>query len=98
MNRALIGIVQDVVLHGPQRAEDVAAAIGKPYSTLMRELNPFDSGAKLGAETLLAIVRVTGNTAPLEFLAREAGCLLLPGAVESAPQMHQAGHTSRMSC
>lgn len=98
MNTALIHIVQDAVLRGPLRAEDVATAIGKPYSTLMRELNPFDTGAKLGAETLLAIVKATGNTEPLEFLARETGCLLLPGAARHTPQARSVETAPCLSC
>lgn len=52
----------------------VAADIGKPYSTLCRELDPADDGAKLGAETLYPIiVSVCGQQpktppAPLEWL------------------------------
>jgi len=79
MHSTLLHIVQDSVLRGPLRAEDVAAAIGKPYPTLMRELNPYDTGAKLGAETLLAIMQVTGDFGPLRYMAGKAGMDLLPG-------------------
>ena len=39
----------------------------------MREVNPFDDGAKLGAETLVDIMRVTGNIQPLEHIAEQFG-------------------------
>ncbi len=40
---------------------------------LLREVNPFDDGAKLGAETLVDIMRVTGNIQPLEHIAEQFG-------------------------
>lgn len=71
-------IVQDVILNGPMEAKDICDRIGKPYSTLLREINPFDARAKLGVETFLDIIRVTGNHDPLKFLARELGYGLVP--------------------
>lgn len=64
-----------------QMAEDsgkslvtIAEEIGKPYSTLKRELNEFDDGAKLGAATLLPLMRACGNSVkPLEYLASRMG-------------------------
>lgn len=71
-------IVHQEVVEGPDKAKDVCRVIGKPYSTLMRELNPFDSGAKLGAETLMSIMRVTRNVEPLRWMARQLGYSLVP--------------------
>ncbi|MBU1610209.1 MAG: amino acid-binding protein, partial [Proteobacteria bacterium] len=71
-------VVQDMVLNGPIEAKELCVRIGKPYSTLLREINPFDSRAKLGVETLLDIIRVTGNNEPLKFMARELGFGLVP--------------------
>lgn len=51
---------------------------GKPYSTLLREVNPYDTGAKLGAETLMHIMKTTGNVTPLEKMALEMGYRLEP--------------------
>lgn len=65
-----------MVLEAPQSARDIAQAVGKPYSTLFREVNPYDTGAKLGVETLLELMRVTGNLAPLRYMAQELGCTL----------------------
>lgn len=56
----------------------VAATIGKPYSTLTRELNPDDDAAKLGADLILPILRLTGDIRPLEWLASRLGYVLLP--------------------
>lgn len=69
----LISAVHDLVLESGLGAKNIAAAVGKPYSTLLREVNPFDDGAKLGAETLVDIMRVTGNIQPLEHIAEQFG-------------------------
>jgi len=70
--------VQDVVLEGRISAKEVCREIKKPYSTLLRELNPFDTHAKLGAETMFEIVKATRNVTVLEFMARELGYTLMP--------------------
>ena len=49
-----------------------------PYSTLMREINPYDKGAKLGVETFMAIIETTGDTTPLKVMAHELGYELIP--------------------
>lgn len=69
MSANLISAVHDLVLESGLGAKNIAAAVGKPYSTLLREVNPFDDGAKLGAETLVDIMRVTGNIQPLPYNA-----------------------------
>jgi hypothetical protein len=66
-------LTQRIVLEGNKQAKDIAAAIGKPYSTLLRELNPFDGQAKLGVETLVEIMRVTQNVEPLKLMAEALG-------------------------
>lgn len=70
--------MQDVVLEGRISAKEVCREIKKPYSTLLRELNPFDTHAKLGAETMFEIVKATRNVTVLEFMARELGYTLMP--------------------
>lgn len=70
--------MQDIVLEGHIPAKEVSRVIKKPYSTLLRELNPFDSHAKLGAETMFEIVKATHNVTVLEFMARELGYTLMP--------------------
>lgn len=44
----------------------IAADIGKPLSTLQRELNPHDTGAKLGEETLFPLIRACCGDNPSE--------------------------------
>ena len=78
MDKIFISKIHEMVLENPMRARNIAQAVGKPYSTLLREVNPYDSGAKLGAETLLSIMKVTGDVSPLEYMARELGCRIEP--------------------
>lgn len=78
-------LIHDVILESPMAAKDLAVAIGKPYSTLLREVNPYDSGAKLGAETLLQIMEQTHNTKPLQFMADRLGFELVPSR-KASPQ------------
>ena len=66
------------VVEGKISAKKVAATIGKPYSTLMREINPYDKGAKLGVETFMAIIETTGDPTPLKLMAHELGYRLIP--------------------
>lgn len=42
----------------------IAADIGKPLSTLQRELNPYDDGAKVGVETLPSIIHSCSGDDP----------------------------------
>ena len=49
MANDLISSIHDLVLESPLGAKAIAQAVGKPYSTLLREVNPYDTGAKLGA-------------------------------------------------
>ncbi len=82
--------MQSVVLAGKMPAREVAVALGKPYSTLMRELNPYDAGAKLGAETLLDIMRITGDLSALELISRELGCCVAVRLGEDAARRQRA--------
>ena len=78
MSNDLITTVHDLVRESPIGAKAIAQAVGKPYSTLLREVNPYDTGAKLGAETLMHIMKTTGNVTPLEKMALEMGYRLEP--------------------
>lgn len=60
----------------------LAPLVGKEYPTLKRELNGNDPLAKLGAATLIPIIRVIGP-APLQFIAAACGYTLRP--VDGAP-------------
>ena len=77
---------KSVVVECSTGAEDLAKAIGKPYSTLLREVNPYDTGAKLGAETLLQIMMQIGDTKPLEYMAGKLGYSLV-AARNDAPHV-----------
>ena len=74
----LSSLIHNLVLDNPVPAKDLAKAIGKPYSTLLREVNPYDAGANLGAETLLQIMIQTGDAKPLEYMAASWATLWLP--------------------
>ena len=64
-------------------------------------MNPYDTGAKLGAETLLQIMLQTGDTKPLEYMAGKLGYSLVssraeaphvtPGAFQAQPSGAQMG-------
>lgn len=78
MSEDLIKIVHAAVLESRVPAKVLAREIGKPYSTLLREINPYDAGAKLGIETFFQIIRITGDIAALEYMAEELGMQLVP--------------------
>lgn len=65
--------VHESVLNSPLPARTLAHAVGKKYSTLLREINPYDSRAKLGVETFMDILRITGDITPLEEMVKELG-------------------------
>ena len=75
-------ITQKVVLEGDKSAKEVAQTIGKPYSTLLREINPFDKNAKLGVDTLMAILITTNEVEPLEYIAKSIGYTLKPASTK----------------
>ncbi len=95
MKGDIIKLAQRAVLEGTRPARDVAQAIGKPYSTLLRELNPFDGQAKLGAETLLEIMRVTRDVSPLQAMAEALGFELVGICAPRAAA--RPGHVPRES-
>ena len=71
--KEIYGVIRDMVLGGPRPAKEVAAEVGKPYPTMMRELNAMDSSAKLGVELLLPLMRACRSVMPLRFLASRMG-------------------------
>lgn len=82
MHTSLIKILHQAVLNSPVPAKALAEEIGKPYSTLMREINPYDTGAKLGAETMFQIIKHTRDVAPLEYMANQMGFVLVQAKSE----------------
>ena len=72
----VIKAIHETVVNGKMPSKAIASAIGKPYTTLMRETNPYDPGAKLGVETFMAIIQTTGDVGPLELMVQELGYVL----------------------
>ena len=66
-------VILDMVRNSDRPVKDIADAVGKPYSTLMRELDPKDDRAKLGVEMLLPLMQACDSTLPLRYLAEEMG-------------------------
>jgi hypothetical protein len=64
---------------------------GRTHRQTLSELNPYDQSAKLGADTLLEIMRVTKNISALEYMAEELGYKLSPGA-EQHPMQEEQEH------
>lgn len=71
-------MIHGMVLESPISARDLAKAVGKPYSTLLREINPYDSGAKLGVETYFQLLEKTGDLSSLEYMLHRLGLGLAP--------------------
>lgn len=72
----VIKAIHETVVNGKMPSKAIASAIGKPYTTLMRETNPYDPRAKLGVETFMAIIQATGDAGPLELMVQELGYVL----------------------
>ncbi len=75
--KQISAVVHEMLIDDRGSAKMIAEQLGKPYPTLMRELNPWDKGAKLGADTLLQIMAITNNYAPLEYIAENLGMKLV---------------------
>ncbi|MGD9610437.1 MAG: phage regulatory CII family protein [Desulfovibrionaceae bacterium] len=73
MARDIQYLILEMVQNCPKPMKNIAAAVGKPYSTLMRELDPEDRRAKLGVEMLLPLMRACNSVIPLRHLAEELG-------------------------
>jgi hypothetical protein len=74
MGKEIYRVIREMVMRVPKTAKDVAEEVGKPYPTLMRELNAMDSNAKLGVELLLPLMKSCQSVLPLRFLASRMGC------------------------
>ena len=62
----------------PVPCKIVAARLGRPLSTLQRELNPHDEGAKLGADHLLPLLHAAENFEPLVDALADIGYRIEP--------------------
>ena len=79
----ILRLIHESVLEYRDGAGAVAKAIRRPYSTLMRELNPNDTGAKLGVTEWLAVMDATGNLEALRRTALLFGYRLEPDSPSS---------------
>ena len=66
-------LIQDVVMADPASLHKLARNAGKKCSTLIREANPYDSGAKMGVDTLLKVMETSGDVRPLLYMAQKMG-------------------------
>ena len=66
-------LIQDVVMSDPAGLHQMARSAGKKCSTLIREANPYDSGAKMSADTLLKVMEVSRDIRPLAYMAQKMG-------------------------
>lgn len=82
-------MIHGMVLESPISARDLAKAVGKPYSTLLRELNPYDAGAKLGVETYFQLLEQTGDLSSLEYMLHRFGLCLAPLKTPIAETCHR---------
>lgn len=89
----LTRIIQESILEGRKPAKLISKEIGKPYSTMLREANPFDTTAKVGVETLIDIMRATENVAPLRYLADLMGYELTPRKGSARPASRPRSHS-----
>ena len=93
----LVDAVGRMIEDSGKPVKAIAADIGKPYSTLCRELDPEDEGAKLGAEVLYPItLSVCGPRPgvappPLEWFAHRLHFTVHPFGCEEpdAPTFHE---------
>lgn len=76
-SKELCNLLHECLFNLPYSPHEVARKIGKPYSTLMRELNPNDCSAKLGIDTFFKILVLSKEIAPLEYMAKQLGYTLV---------------------
>lgn len=77
MHDDIVAAVDAMVEESAKTRKQIADEIGKPYTTLMRELNQADELAKLGARDLVPLMNACGGLHPLEHLASRMGCRLV---------------------
>lgn len=73
----LAPIIQKLFYDIPLLPHDLAVAVRKPYSTLMREVNPYDDKAKLGILTYFDIASATGSVNVMHYMADKLGYKLI---------------------
>ncbi len=73
MEKEIYAVIRAMVLEGGKPAKEVAREVGKPYPTLLREINPTDPSAKLGVELLVPLMRACNSVLPLRHMAASMG-------------------------
>lgn len=86
--KTLAETIQDMVMANNPKA--IAEELGKPYSTFMREINPDDHGAKVGADTLIGLTRATGNFSAIDYIEHSLNRVAY--RLPSRPVGHEALH------
>ena len=89
MQKSLSEIIHEVALDNNPKG--LAEEMGKPYSTFMREINPYDDGAKVGAESLIPFTRATGDFAAIDFIETALGrvAFVIPKPAPGHEAIHQ---------
>lgn len=70
-------LIQSVVRKDPIQLRQLAKKSGKRCSTLLREADPHNKRAKMGIETLLAVMEASHDVRPLAYMARKMGLELV---------------------
>ena len=70
-------LIQHIVRKDPARIPYLAKFAGKRCSALLREADPQDKRAKMGIETLLAVMEASGDVRPLAYMANQMGLELV---------------------
>ena len=78
MADSFLELIQDMVLNNKRPAKVIAENCRRPYKTMMRELNPYDEGAKLGADMVLPLMEQCGDISPIRYLAIRMNYRLIP--------------------
>lgn len=78
MSEKLLKVCQESLFSGNYSTYEVAERIQRNYHTLLKEFNPNDTKAKLGAATLFDFMKEMKNITPLRYMAHELGYALIP--------------------
>ena len=71
-------VIYNMVEDCGRKKTEIAADMGKPLSTLSREVSPYDEGAKLGVADIVPLSNACGSDAVIEWLADARGYRLVP--------------------
>ena len=66
-------LIHKVITHDHDTVQKLARRLGKRCSTLLREADPHDARAKMGADTLFAFMEVSHDVRPLAYMAGKLG-------------------------